>query len=79
MMQWGLNITNMKFDVFLGVFLALYWKAFEHFESTFAPCRISESIFGYFLKLLFGLKYDVNIISSKNSDVKMMTTDLQAE
>ena len=24
MMQWGLNITNMKFDVFLGVFLALY-------------------------------------------------------
>ena len=37
-----------------------------------------ESIFVYFLKLLYGLKYNVKIISSKNSDVKMMVTDLQA-
>ena len=45
---------------------------------TLLNYRISESIFGHFLELLYGLKYNVKIISSKNSDVKMMVTDLQA-
>ena len=38
---------------------------------------ILEWIFGDFLKLLYELKYHINIIASKNSDVKMIAVDFQ--
>ena len=40
---------------------------------------ILGSIFDDFLKLLYGLKCNLNTISSKNIDVKMIATDLKAE
>jgi len=40
---------------------------------------ILRSIFDDFLKLLYGQKCNLNTISSKNIDVKMITTGLKAE
>ena len=39
MMQLSLNITHMKFKVFLWWSMAHYREKYAHFESTFAPCR----------------------------------------
>ena len=41
MMQLSLNITHMKFKVFLWWSMAHYRETYGHFESTFAPCSVS--------------------------------------